>query len=739
MRNIVCSIISFVSIVLSFSVNGQSATAYSQAGSTDTIFIENRFSKEILQLAFSPKVVVIRNVPEITSWRKIVKQLNTFDPVPEVILDENDLSELPAVFSKLKTPKLSLRKEFSINQNQAVNVMLEMPNLKVVSLEIEEFEGISAETKPYCSLDSIYIFNQSEAGLEHRMNMLHIACLDEKGKPRSIPVMYSEWYTPDIEEDDGLSFTPLEEETTSTAFAKSYLSFAPPIPRLDVPRTTISVPANQSRDFTYAASGTKIGIPANAFVDAQGNAVQGNVDIQYREFRNPLDCMLSGIPMGDNTGSDPWYFESGGMMELTASLNGTEVFLAPNKPVSVNFVTTSDSLNYDLWAYNDASSNWIKAPEASRTKAQDIPKSVLVYENSFRSFQGFPDKLTFEERWVNENYFNIQHRNSFKGTPNYISLVNMKRNKRVGVTFMISNVSMANPELASVKNARFAVDTKMTTRQFRKAYGPKAIKINDIRLNGEGSDVDITLKTDQEFITLHTKSVAAYKRKHKTIFKEKELNFKRYNKALSKREKNFNRLVKRNAKRVSYMPITEQDRHEYAYNQAVSCMSDKEKQMSEKRWKSYSDSLYNIYIMNLTAVNTQGLVKYQFNIYSTGVYNTDIKKEYPQNENVIAKYEEGEKKEVNPSNVYVFSRRGNSCLRFDASGSYNVNRLFVDRDKPYALLAMENETRAWISAADDSNSKDYTDRNRTFHLRPIDISSMDRKQLYTALGYRLKE
>ncbi len=43
-------------------------------------------------------------------------------------------------------------------------------------------------------------------------------------------------------------------------------------------------------------SGSKIIVPASAFVDEKGLPVKGKVDIQYREFNDHVDMFLAGVP-----------------------------------------------------------------------------------------------------------------------------------------------------------------------------------------------------------------------------------------------------------------------------------------------------------------------------------------------------------------------------------------------------------------------------------------------------------
>ncbi len=107
---------------------------------------------------------------------------------------------------------------------------------------------------------------------------------------------------------------------------------APPISGLTLREYPYNFSSAKGCTFTHI-SGTKVTFPANAFVDANGNQVSGNVKILYREFRDQADFFLSGIPMQYDSLGKTYQFESAGMMEITGFINGKEVFLKKDKTV----------------------------------------------------------------------------------------------------------------------------------------------------------------------------------------------------------------------------------------------------------------------------------------------------------------------------------------------------------------------------------------------------------------------
>lgn len=136
------------------------------------------------------------------------------------------------------------------------------------------------------------------------------------------------------------------------AFKANHPLIKPPVAGLDVAPNVYTADAKSGGLLEYP-SGTKIIIPQNAFVDKAGNPVSGNVTISYREFRDPVDIMLSGIPMKYDSAGQSEDFESAGMFEMNASVNGEEVFLAPGKKVDMDFAVVDTASTYNFYRLDE--------------------------------------------------------------------------------------------------------------------------------------------------------------------------------------------------------------------------------------------------------------------------------------------------------------------------------------------------------------------------------------------------
>lgn len=120
-------------------------------------------------------------------------------------------------------------------------------------------------------------------------------------------------------------------------------------------------------------NGSEVIIPANAFVDRNGNVIEGKVDLQYREFHSIADVIASGIPMQYDSAGTVYHFESAGMFEIRASQSGEPVFVADGKEIEVNMASYREG-NYNFY-YLDEGNEEISlyAPFISPALAQSRP------------------------------------------------------------------------------------------------------------------------------------------------------------------------------------------------------------------------------------------------------------------------------------------------------------------------------------------------------------------------------
>lgn len=146
----------------------------------------------------------------------------------------------------------------------------------------------------------------------------------------------------------------------------------PPLPDLDIPYQKFEIDPNQP-NVLHSSLGATINIPANAFLDKDGNVIKDKVEISFREFYNPVDFYLAGIPMNYTEDGEEKVFESGGMVEINAVSNKKELFVNPNNKINVDLLSFTKSPDFNLYDLDKKTGQWIK-------KGKDIINSTSEKE-----------------------------------------------------------------------------------------------------------------------------------------------------------------------------------------------------------------------------------------------------------------------------------------------------------------------------------------------------------------------
>lgn len=93
-------------------------------------------------------------------------------------------------------------------------------------------------------------------------------------------------------------------------------------------------------------SGSRLVVPAAAFMTDRGALVGGEVEIYYRELHDYVDFFVAGIPMDYDSLGTQRYLTSAGMVEVYAEQNGKRLQLAPGKFIQVELVSEVSVKDY---------------------------------------------------------------------------------------------------------------------------------------------------------------------------------------------------------------------------------------------------------------------------------------------------------------------------------------------------------------------------------------------------------
>lgn len=106
-------------------------------------------------------------------------------------------------------------------------------------------------------------------------------------------------------------------------------------------------------------SGSFIDIPANAFVDGNGNPVSGKVKLSFKEYHDAADIILGGIPMEYDTAGTQQVLQTAGMFNVQAFSGKEEIQIANGKSIQVSLLAKDDGADYNFYAFDEKAGNWV--------------------------------------------------------------------------------------------------------------------------------------------------------------------------------------------------------------------------------------------------------------------------------------------------------------------------------------------------------------------------------------------
>ncbi len=121
-------------------------------------------------------------------------------------------------------------------------------------------------------------------------------------------------------------------------------------------------------------SGTVIRINRNSFVDKNGNAISGKIEVKLIEALTPIDFVLGNL----TTVFDGKPLETGGMIYINATYKNNDIFIANDKSVQIRIPTNSKLSGMSLFE-GTKDSNSVKW---SNPKIISDTNSVFIFEKT---------------------------------------------------------------------------------------------------------------------------------------------------------------------------------------------------------------------------------------------------------------------------------------------------------------------------------------------------------------------
>jgi hypothetical protein len=421
----------------------------------------------------------------------------------------------------------------------------------VVQQPVEEFET-----------DSIYLLKNlssvkiSNAGMMNNPNKTNRIQVVSDGNIHTITITF---YGNLYKNEEEVKVAEINTAQKSNIKPVSLPCIKEPIPGIDINDTVYTLSSAAGREFYYE-SGSKISIDKDAFVTLNGNNYQGPVQLFYREFRNPVEIMLSGIPMKNTVNGEEQLFQSGGMYQINAFDNsGNELKTRSDTSVKINFALTDTSSEFGFYSLNDNGS-WVLTSDKvasstnnpnpsdlkrSRTETKAV-KEYYLFVQKVLSYRN--DTTRFSNRFDSDKYLYTYRKDNLEKSRDSVNYVfERSRDGRAKGLFRVKYLRSTKEKeiiftilpdkrapyyvipryVQALTNKTYVYTGDMTKEEFRKKFSYK-IKCWDLRPDFSGA---LEIKTKSERINLPCMPVYLVDGGKRYVVSEKE------NSALNKRLK----------------------------------------------------------------------------------------------------------------------------------------------------------------------------------------------------------
>lgn len=445
----------------------------------------------------------------------------------------------------------------------------------------------------------------------------------------------------------------------------------PPVKGVDIKREKFTIDPEKGARLK-SISGTEIIIPKNAIVDAQGNPVNGDVDILYREFKDVGDIFISGIPMKYDSSGTGYHFESAGMLELLAYKDGKPVFLKPDKPIDIKMRSNNGDDKFNLYYLDTNKRNWVykgkdkieknDIANAVKTENVEMPKSAEL-KNDIADIQKEIIKLKDEEP--------VKPEKADKGRYH----------------FTIDFSEQEFPELAVYKGVTFEVGEE--NKNYSEKDAETVWENVDIAKGGKKGSYNIKFsdrKHSVEYITY-------------PVFKNED-----YQNAMNIYEKKYAEYASKLKQRKEEEKIKQEE-----YKKRM----EEEIALQKRIRKEYVENLKKMEL----AASTSDMVFRVFQVSGFGVWNCDMPQKLPQGQTLMARFVDKNGKGLVIECAYLVERDRNALFTYYYG---NFSNLRFNPSKNNMIWGITKDNKLAVFYEDDFKNIPKSSRQYDFKMTIID-------------------
>lgn len=462
-----------------------------------------------------------------------------------------------------------------------------------------------------------------------------------------------------------LPITAATESVDSIALEKFYIAeqakpcVNPPLPDLNIPSTIYKVVAEKGATIE-TASGSKISVPKNSFLDKNGKTVKGEVELHYREFHDAVDFFVSGIPMTYDSAGVRYQFESAGMIEVQGFQNGLPVTIASGKKINVELTSTYSGTDYNLYQLDTEQNNWsclgkdkVVKTTISAAGSKNETNKDITQSSEFKAI------TTKKEEALKVKETQIAALPKLSTVPK-----KPEQSRKDKYTFNLDVDVKEFPELALYKGVLFEVGTEnknFTSAMYAITWDEAIIKEGSKK--GENYLLTLTKASKKQDVIVYPVFEG---KNYESALKDYQEKFSKYTTALEKRK-------------------ADEKKIEEAYQAQIALLK-KQQDDLERKWKEQENSNFNL-------MSANEKVQRMFTVSNFGIYNCDKPSLYPTGVQCKALLNSENQKRLMCYEVYLVDRKKNGIFTYSKNPVTNFS--FNPKSKNL-LWTVENGVLYWL-------------------------------------------
>ncbi|MBS1635609.1 MAG: hypothetical protein JST26_06760 [Bacteroidetes bacterium] len=532
-----------------------------------------------------------------------------------LIFEKCDLTGLETSLSGFTAlDDIRMLKQTVVDENTFIPLVKDN-TIKTLYIQTDDPEISTDSLSLLKNLEALYV---SDDGSFTKTNLTQKIKTGEPGDNRFISINYTGGLYQPVK-GTGKSFTTTFQNTTAAAKTDTRPYQAPlpcikqPIPGININDTLYRFNASQGC-LVYYNSGSAIRIDQNAFTDQNGKPYNGPVTLFYREFRTPVEIMLSGIPMTNEVNGQTRVFRSGGMYEINAfDKNNQLLKTRSDTSVKINFALSDTASDFQFFSLN-ANGNWRTVSNTVNIKNSES-KAVSAYYNYLEGLKSKADTTSYAARFYSMDYAYTARRDNFIKTceschdtlPYYEEPTHRTKSKKSKGLFRVKYLKQTKDgqiafkivpakrglivpaHISALFNKTYLYDGDISRAEFRQLF-PRKLPCWDLRTNVAGNTLQLNIKTDKAFSQLNAKIITL--KDDKTYIVQKR-GAKIMNVRISMLARHDGRKFDRKDRKsygdfndINMFKLKHKEELAYAYSQKF--QTEKEKQIDHKNWADYA-------------------------------------------------------------------------------------------------------------------------------------------------------